>query len=156
VIQKSIIEDFVNSFIKGTDFFVVDIKVSTANKIQVYIDSPVGIDIETCIELSRYIESQLDREVEDFELDVSSAGLSDPFKVHQQYLKNLNREVCVVLTDGKKITGELTKVTDDSITLIYEEIAKVGAKGRRKKVEQENEFSFSDIKQTTVVVSFKK
>ena len=102
IITYENIQNIVSSFIEGTDMFIVEIALSKSNNITVSIDSPQGVDIDTCVELSRYIEQHLDREQEDFELTVASAGLSEPFKVHKQYLKNIGKLVQVLTTEHKK------------------------------------------------------
>lgn len=156
MIKKEEIESIVNAFIKGTELFVVDIKVSTSNTIRVIIDSMDGVDIDTCIDLSRNIETHFDRDIEDFELEVSSASISEPFQVFRQYEKNIGREVCVQKLDNEKITGTLTEVQQDFIHLKYQAIIKVGPKGKKKKVDQEKDIPFSEIRQTTLVISLKK
>ncbi len=156
MIKKEEIESIVSAFIKDTEMFVVDIKVSASNVIRVTIDAMSGVDIDTCIDLSRNIETHFDREIEDFELEVSSASISEPFQVFRQYEKNIGREVCVQKLDNEKLTGILTDVQQDFIHLEYEAMMKVGAKGKKKKVSQEADIPFSEIRQTTLVISLKK
>lgn len=99
--------------IDGTDIFVVDIKVSPDNDIVVEIDSPDNIDVDTCAAITRRIEEVFDRDTEDYSLEVGSAGLTAPFKVRGQYLKNIGNEVEVLTCDGRKLKGVLTAVADD-------------------------------------------
>ena len=145
----------VQDFVQETDMFLVEIRVSQTNTIKVYIDSFSGVDIDTCVELSRFIEGRLDREAEDFELQVSSAGLSEPFRVHQQYEKNVGKTVSVLRTGGSKIIGELQQVAADSITLVYTEKVKTGPKGKKKEQEQSVVIPFTEIKETTLVITIK-
>src|SRR5690606_15890526 len=107
MIQKEEIEKLVEEFIANTELFLVELKISTSNAIQISIDSFQGVDIDTCVRLSRHIESNLDRDVEDFQLEVSSAGISAPFKIQKQYIKHISKEVCVLTNDNKKIIGIL-------------------------------------------------
>lgn len=110
-IQK--LRDTVEKAIEGTEIFVVDVNVSPDNEIQVEIDSPEGIDIDTCAAIIRQIEAVFDRDAEDYELEVGSAGLTAPFKVRGQYLKNIGNEVEALTADGRKITGVLKSVAAD-------------------------------------------
>ncbi|HON52396.1 MAG TPA: ribosome assembly cofactor RimP [Bacteroidales bacterium] len=155
IITYENIQNIVSSFIEGTDMFIVEIALSKSNNITVSIDSPQGVDIDTCVELSRYIEQHLDREQEDFELTVASAGLSEPFKVHKQYLKNIGKLVQVLTTEHKKYIGTLTSVTEQEITLTYTELVKMGPKGKKKEVESTITIPFTGIKKTTLEIIFK-
>jgi ribosome maturation factor RimP len=134
--------------------FLVDVSVSKSNVISVFIDSMDGVNIDQCVALSRHIESNLDREAEDFELQVSSAGLGQPFKVVQQYHKHVGKKVEVVDKDGQKAAGILDKVTESGIILIASK--KVQAEGSKKKllVEEEEYFSFDNIKIAKAIISF--
>ncbi len=161
MIPESKIRELVDARIEGTNIFVVDIKVSTSNKINVLIDGFDGVSIDDCINVSRGVEHNLDREEEDFELEVSSAGLDTPFMVHAQYEKNIGRDVKVYTMDGRKHEGELTHVDEEKIVITYEE--KVRVEGRKKKelVIQEEEYYFESedekqkIRDTKVIISFK-
>jgi len=93
MISKDSIYQAVEQFIVDTDYFLVDIKVTPDNRVMVEIDSFEGVKIDFCAELNRHIESQIDREIEDYDLEVGSAGLTEPFKVQKQYEKNLGNEV---------------------------------------------------------------
>ena len=97
--------------------FLVDVSVSKTNAIDVFVDGFDGMTIEKCIEISRNVEHNLDREEEDFSLQVSSPGLTESFKVKQQYIKYQGREVEVVTGSGEQITGTLIEVSDDEITV---------------------------------------
>ncbi len=155
------IEALVKEKIADSDLFLVNIKVSGGNQIVVLVDSFSGILIEDCIGISKHVEGNLDREVEDFEIEVSSAGLEAPFVVEEQYKKALGKEVKVITEEGKKVEGTLAKVNKKSILLKYEE--KQRLEGRKKKVivpiERElffdGESKESNIKTTKIVISFK-
>ncbi|MEZ5199143.1 MAG: hypothetical protein R2764_23010 [Bacteroidales bacterium] len=105
MIQKSEIESIVNRFVEGTDQYLVDIHITSTNVIDVYVDSDRGISIKECVKISRLIEGSYDREVEDFELRVSSPGLDQPFKIRRQYNKYVNKEIEVLTKDQKRSTG---------------------------------------------------
>ena len=154
MISKDIIRNIVLSVIRETSIFVVDTRVDSSNRISVEVDKPEGITIEECVNISRAIESELDRETEDFELEVSSPGLTEPLKVMEQYRKNCGRQVDVVKCDGQKISGLLQHADDDGITLeVKAKIREAGLK-RPKTVIQTVPLYFSDIKTTKVTITF--
>ena len=104
MIDKELLKASVEKAIEGTDLFIVDIKVSPQNEIVVELDSPGSIDIDTCAAVTRAIEKEFDRDVEDYELEVGSAGLTSPFKVKEQYEKNLGNDIEVLTRDGARDT----------------------------------------------------
>jgi ribosome maturation factor RimP len=111
------IEGIVSQAITGTGIFIVEVRVSQGNSITVRIDHPGGITIDTCVDISRQIESSLDREKEDFSLEVASAGIGQPFVVRQQYDKVLGKQIELVLKNGRKCIETLQKVEDDGIVI---------------------------------------
>ena len=116
---------------EGSELFVVGCTVSPANEVELTIDSDASVDIEQCIALSRAIEAELDRDAEDFELTVMSAGIGSELKCLRQYRKLLGRSVEVVLKNGLKIRARLDEATDEAITLSYEE--KQAVEGKKRK-----------------------
>ena len=116
ITDEAIIE-LVEQHIQGTDIFLVEVAVKPGNVIRVHVDRPEGISIDECVKISRYLNEMLDRDVEDYSLEVSSPGLGAPFKVKQQYEKNMGRKIDVLLSDGTRITGELNSVSDKGIIL---------------------------------------
>lgn len=158
MISKDIVLNLINEKIEetGQKFFLVDLKISSNNKITIELDhEDKSVSIDDCILFSRQVEHNLDREKEDFELEVSSAGLSNPFKVKQQYQKNIGRSVKVLTKNGKSIEGELLKVDEEKIFLKYEKTEKV--EGKKKKIKKiiEEEIFFDKINQTKLVITFK-
>ena len=107
MIEKIKILELVQGALEGTDKYLVNLKVTPDNRIYVDIDGDNGVNIDDCIELSRAVESQLDRDEEDFELNVSSAGADSPLKLTRQYVKNVGRDLEVVMFDGKEAEGTL-------------------------------------------------
>jgi ribosome maturation factor RimP len=103
--------------IKALDGFFVDIKVNTSNVITLFFDRPNGVHVEHCLEISKHIEANFDRDIEDYELTVCSAGLDNPFMVEQQYHKYKGKEVGVLLTNGKRKKGTILSYDDDVLTL---------------------------------------
>ncbi len=154
MITKEQINTIISERLEEDDCFLVETKVSTGNKITVLIDSIDGINIDYCIQISRLIEGSLDREVEDFELEVSTPGLGQPLKVHQQYLKNIGRNVEVTLTEGTPLKGKLTEVSENGFTI--EEEKKVKIEGKKKKELKifSHNYTFDEIKSVKVIISF--
>ena len=111
MIDKSLLIRTVEDAIEGTGIFLVDVKITPANEITVEIDSAEGLDIDTCVAITRKIESVFDRDTEDYELEVGSAGLTSPFKVYGQYAKNIGNDVEVLTRDGRKLKGVLTEAS---------------------------------------------
>ncbi len=154
MIKTTDIQKIAENHLTGTELFLVEVKVSADNCIEVLVDSPAGIDLDRCVEISRAIEGALDREAEDFELTVSSAGLDLPFKVLQQYLKYIGKEVEVVLKNGKKLKAVLTAADDQNITLTYTVMKKEEGAKRKKPVTETVTYALNDIKTTKPVINF--
>ena len=141
-----ILEIVDNELSKSEDKFVVGLKVTSDNRIFVDIDGDNGINIDDCIALSRAVESQLDREEEDFELNVSSAGADSPLKMPRQYRRHIGRELAVVMSDGERLQGELTEADDTHFV--------IRTKGTKKVAPQEHSLAYRDIKTAQVVIQF--
>lgn len=154
MIEKRRIQQLVDDFIaKEKGFFLVSLKVGGGNQIEVRVDSFEGIKMGDCVRLSRHIEGSLDREEEDFSLQVASAGLGEPFKVFQQYEKNIGRKVDVKLKGGEKILGKmLSAIADEGIVLETKNREKIGKK--KQVVVKEHKLAFEQIDQTKIVISF--
>lgn len=156
---ESKIKTLINNYLEGTEKFLVELKLTPSNKIIVEIDSDNIVKIEDCVNLSRFIESNFDRDVEDYELQVSSAGLENPLKLKRQYFKNIGRNVEILLNDGSKKSGILKSVDDDGIEL-EEDSRTINKKGGKMKKNQTAKslikLLFTDINETKILVSFKK
>lgn len=137
MIDKELLAETVGRSLEQTDCFLVDVSVDTSNRIVVEIDSDTGVDIDTCASVTRAIEATFDRDAEDYELEVGSAGLTSPFKVKRQYDKNVGNEVEVLTKDGRKLHGTLGSVDDDGkrFTILVKE--KVKEPGKKRPVEVE-------------------
>ena len=146
MIEKIKILELVNNALEGSDKFLVNLKVTSDNRIYVDIDGDNGVTIDDCIELSRAIEGQLDRDEEDFALDVSSAGADQPLKLTRQYRKNVGRELEVVTVDGERAEGTLEDASDDGIV--------IRTVGIRKQPAETLRFAYRDIKSARVVIKF--
>ncbi len=117
MIDKAILDRAVADAIEGTDLFVVETEVLPGGRLVVAIDSPGAMDVDTCAGIARKVEAALGDEAGDYELELGSAGLTAPFKVHGQYLKNIGNDVEVLTRDGRKLTGKLIAATDSDFTI---------------------------------------
>ena len=155
MIQKEVISQIVEEWLKDKDYFLVDLSVSQDDKIVVEIDHAEGVWIEDCVELSKFIESKLNRDSEDFELEVGSAGLGQPFKVLQQYKNHIGKMVEMMTAEGTKLKGVLKEADEKGIVISLEKkITPEGAK-RPKKMIVDESYSFEQIKHTKYLISFK-
>ena len=156
MIDKNVVENLVNQWLEDKDYFLVDIEISSDDRIVVEIDHADDVWIEDCVQLSRFIEEHLNRDDEDYELEVGSAGLGQPFKVKQQYVNFIGKEVEVLDADGKKLKGVLKAVEDnDDFTItVKEKVKKEGAK--RPTIEDvDKTFNINSVKYTKYLISFK-
>jgi ribosome maturation factor RimP len=155
MIAKEQVENIIKTKIEENGLFLVEVTVKPSNHISIFIDGDNGVTIDQCIELSRFIEQNLNRDEDDYELDVSSAGLDLPLKVQRQYIKNIGRLVDIVLTNGQKLTGKIVTVNDFGIELEVEKNLIVEGKKRKQLVNVIESFKYTDIKTTKIVVSFR-
>lgn len=155
MIAKNIVESLIEEYSSGKDIYPVDLKISGDNKISVEIDSYAGVSLDDCVALNRYIESKLDRDAEDYELEVSSAGLTEPFKVLRQYKKNIGKEIEVLQSDGKKVSGILVEAGEQDFKIEAEKSVKPEGAKRKVIVKEEIVFTYQDIKTTKLIIRFK-
>ena len=155
MIDKLFVENIVNQQIDPDSEFLVEVTVSSSSKIMVVVDGEKGITIDRCVSISRAIEQQLDREKEDFELEVASAGLSEPLKNIRQYRKNIGREVSVVTLSGEKKRGKLISVNDENFCIEFEEKELVEGKKRKQLVTKSLTLPYSQVKSTKIEISFR-
>ncbi|WP_326981896.1 ribosome assembly cofactor RimP [Chryseobacterium sp. MYb264] len=149
------IEELLNEFLATrTDLFLIDLKISAGDDITVILDGDNGVTLQDCLDASRAVEFNMDREEHDFSLQVMSAGLSEPLATPRQFNKNLGREIEVMFEDSTKLEGELSKVDDEKITLTlrYRKPKDIG-KGKVDVVE-EREIPYSEIKKALVIIKF--
>ena len=155
MIDKNVVSGIVNEWLEDKEYFLVYVSVSPDDKIVVEIDHAEGVWIDDCVELSRFIESKLDREEEDYELEVGSAGIGQPFKVLQQYLIHIGKEVEVLTREGKKLEGVLKDANEENMTLTIQKKVKLEGAKRPKLVEEDITYTYSEIKYTKYLISFK-
>ena len=155
MIDKNVVGGIVNEWLEDKDYFLVDVSVSPDDKIVVEIDHAEGVWIDDCVELSRFIESKLDREEEDYELEVGSAGIGQPFKVLQQYLIHIGKEVEVLTREGKKLEGVLKDANEENMTVTVQKKVKLEGSKRPKLVQEDLTYAYNEIKYTKYLISFK-
>jgi len=150
MIEKEVVSRIAEEQLALTGCFLVDVTIKPGNQIVVEIDHDIAVGIDDCVALSRYIEERIDREIEDYELEVGSSGIGTPFKMLRQYRKNLGREVEVLFKTGLKLKGVLKSVDEGGITL------STAKKGSRKNVEagEEQTYSYNEIKYTKTIIRF--
>jgi len=152
MITEDRIKKLITDKLEELNLFLVEIKIRPSNNIMVFIDGDNGVTIKECVKISRQIEFNLDREVEDFELQVSSAGLDQPFRVLKQYIKYIGKEVIIIDTNGVKYTGLLVSANNEFVEI---SIAPSKKELKEKKEAQIIKIAFDQIKETKAVVSFK-
>lgn len=155
ITEKQVL-DLIKDKLVEKNCFVVELEVRPGNNILLEIDGMDGFTIEDCMEFSRAVEHNLDREVEDFELHVSSPGLDKPFRVIEQYEKNLGREVKVIKNDDKKVKGTLKKVNKDKIEVEYSYKERIEGKKKKQTIVEQELIELDNIKETTLIISFNK
>ena len=155
MIDKQKLTGTINEAIKDTPLFLVDVTVTPDNNITVEVDSMESVDIDECVKLTRDIEAVFDRDVEDYQLEVGSAGLTSPFKVKEQYVKNIGNQVEVLTRDGRKFKGTLTAVGDDDFTVAVTKKVKEEGKKRPVEVEEPVVTKVADTKTVKYLIDFK-
>lgn len=155
MIDKNKVKELAEEWLKDKEYFLVDTEVSKDNKITVEIDHKDGVWIEDCCELSRFINEQCAPEIDDYELEVGSAGIGQPFKVLQQYVNNIGYDVELMTAQGKKQEGCLTGADEEKFTVVVSEKQKVEGKKRPQMVDVEYTYAYGDVKYVKAVIDFK-
>jgi ribosome maturation factor RimP len=137
------------------NMFLVDITVNERNIINVYVDSFDGLTIDQCVNISRHVEHSFDREEEDFELQVSSPGLSESFKVKEQYRKYVGRAIVIETLEDIKLEGVLLHANDGGIELETSSKEKVEGHKKKQLVVKKHQLKYDKIKSAKAVISFK-
>lgn len=155
MIDKNELARLIEEKLASSSNYLVDVQVKHGNLIVVEIDNDETVGIDDCVELSRYIETALDRDKEDFELEVGSAGITSPLKVLRQYKKYIGKEVELLLTRGVKVTGVLKYADENGIVVVVEKMIKPEGAKRKVLVEEEQAYAFEEIKYTKYLLRFK-
>ena len=155
MINKDVLKTLVEEWLQGNDYFLVDIIFGTDDRIVIEIEHAEGVWIEVCAELSRFLQEKLGDELGDYELEVGSAGIGQPFKVEQQYLNHIGDEVEVLELDGKKVQGVLKEVNGREFVVTFKEKQTVVGKKRPVMVDVDKTFSMDGVKYCKYVLAFK-
>lgn len=155
MIDKRVIEQLVEEKLASSSNYLVSVEVQPGNIIVVEIDNDDAVSINDCVELSRYIEEHLDRDAEDFELEVGSAGITSPFKVLRQYKKNIGNEVEVLTKNGVKLTGLLKSADEEGFVVTVTKLVKPEGAKRKVTIEEDLPYTYNEIKYTKYLIRFK-
>ena len=157
MIDKNIIKTAVNEWLEKGDYYLVDLEMTADDRIVIEIDHADGVWIEDCAELSRFLQEKIGEELGDYELEVGSAGIGQPFKVVQQYRNHVGKDVEVLAGDGKKVQGVLKEVSEDGnqFVVTVKEKQQVEGKKRPVLVEADKTFAINDIKYCKYLLNFK-
>ena len=155
MIERNTVKTVVEEWLSGNDYFLVDVTFTPDDRIVVEIDHADGVWIEDCAELSRFMQERFGDELGDYELEVGSAGIGQPFKVEQQYVNHIGKEVEVLNADGKKVQGVLKHVDGRNFVVSVKEKQKLEGKKRPQLVEVDKTYNMDNIKYTKYLLSFK-
>jgi len=155
MITRESVTKLIEQKIAETDMFIVDVTVRPGNVIDVTLDSDAGITIEACTGVHRHLLHEMDREVEDYSLEVSSPDLTKPLMVLRQYIKNIGRDLAVKKADKSKIEGQLIAANEQEITLLTQQKEEVPGKKGKKLVEREIIIPFTEMTEAKVMIRFK-
>lgn len=155
MIDKDKLKAIVEEWLQGGDYFLVDIVYTPDDRIVVEIDCAEGVWIDDCAELSRYVSDRMEGALDDYELEVGSAGIGQPFKVERQYECHIGKPVETLPAGGTKVQGTLTKVGGGQFTILAKEKQTIEGKKRPQMVEVEKTFNIADVEYTKYLLSFK-
>ena len=155
MINKEIVKTLTEEWLQGNEYFLVDVNFAADDRIVIEIDHADGVWIEDCAELSRFLQERLGDELGEYELEVGSAGLGQPFKVAQQYINHIGDTLEVLQADGKKVQGVLKAGDAPSFTITVQEKQKQEGKKRPVMVDVEQTFGMGDVKYCKYLISFK-
>lgn len=155
MIDNKTVKTLVEEWLKDNDYFLVDVNMTPDDRIIVEIDHADGVWIEDCADLSRFLQEKLGEQLDDYELEVGSAGIGQPFKVAEQYKNHIGKEVEVLDKQGKKVQGLLKSVDGDTFVVTVKEKQKVEGKKRPVLVDVDHQYDMNNIKYTKYLLSFK-
>jgi len=155
MINKETIQALTEEWLQGNDYFLVDINLGADDRIVIEIDHADGVWIEDCAALSRFLQERLGDDLGDYELEVGSAGLGQPFKVAQQYMNHIGHNIEVLTLEGKKLQGVLKSVDGSEFTLTVQEKQKLEGKKRPILTEVDKTFAMDGVKYAKYLLTFK-
>jgi ribosome maturation factor RimP len=149
MIAEKQLSEMITRHLEGTTLFPVDVLIRSGNRIHVFIDGDKGVTVDDCRDLSRYIESQLDRETEDYDLTVSTAGADSPLRFPRQYPKHIGREVEIRTEEGALITGTLVRADENGIELEHQ------VRSKKEQIKENTILKYDQVKEAKIKLSFK-
>ena len=155
MINKEIVKTLTEEWLQGNEYFLVDVNFAADDRIVIEIDHADGVWIEDCAALSRFLQERLGEELGEYELEVGSAGLGQPFKVAQQYMNHIGDTLEVLQADGKKVQGTLKAVDAPSFTITVQEKQKIEGKKRPVLVDVDKTYQMDEVKYAKYVLAFK-
>ena len=155
MINKEIVKTLTEEWLQGNEYFLVDVNFAADDRIVIEIDHADGVWIEDCAELSRFLQERLGEELGEYELEVGSAGLGQPFKVAQQYMNHVGDTLEVLQADGKKVQGTLKAVDAPSFTITVQEKQKIEGKKRPVLVDVDKTYQMDEVKYAKYMLAFK-
>lgn len=155
MITENTIRKLIAEKIEGTDYYILSVEIKPGNNIVVELENSGPVSITDCVDISRQIEHNLDREAEDFSLQVSSPGLDKPLRDYRQYVKNIGRSLKVLLADTKEVEGELIAADIDGITLFSKRKERLEGKKKKILIEEKLDLKYPEIKQAKIKLTFK-
>jgi ribosome maturation factor RimP len=155
MISEEIVRQLIEEKIQNTEFYILDLKISSNNQINLEIESDKPVSITDCVEIAKFVENRLDREAEDFALQVSSSGVDKPLKHYRQYIKNIGREADVKLLDGKKEKGLIKEANQENFTIEYKSKEKKENSKKKIIVTKQQQINYNEVKETKIKISFK-
>ena len=155
MINKEIIQTLTEAWVQGNEYFLVDVNFAADDRIVIEIAHADGVWIEDCAALSRFLQERLGEELGEYELEVGSAGLGQPFKVAQQYMNHIGDTLEVLQADGKKVQGTLKAVDAPSFTITVQEKQKIEGKKRPVLVDVDKTYQMDEVKYAKYVLAFK-
>ena len=141
--------------IEGTDYYILEVDIKPGNNIKVELESMGPVSISDCVDISRQIEHNLDRDAEDFSLQVTSPGLDKPLRDYRQYMKNVGRNLKIQRTEGSEIEGELFAANEEGVKVFTKRKERVPGKKKKITIEEEVELSYAEIRQAKIKINFK-
>jgi ribosome maturation factor RimP len=154
MIEKKLLTALTEDFLTDSPNYLIDVMVGADNAITVEIDNDEGVDIDDCVALSRHLDSHLDRDIEDFELTVTSAGLTSPLKTQRQYKKYEGKEMEVLTKQGQKVTGFLKSSNEEGFILSVSKIIKFEGAKRKTEIIEDVHFAYEEVKYTKYLIRF--
>ncbi len=155
MITENTIRSLIAEKIEGTEYYILELEIKPGNNIRVELESMGPVSISDCVDISRQIEHNLDREAEDFSLQVSSPGIDKPLRDHRQYIKNIGRNLKVRLTGGEEVEGELLTANENGIKLHTSRKERVPGKKKKILIEEELDLSYPEVKEAKIKINFK-